>query len=137
MHTEAVDCPQQGAYRRSELFSELIAPAMYLADPADPVWHALPVNDNRNGRMHCFQLGFACAGSVHLYFHPEWPDIKLAQAAILCKQAADMIQSEGLNIEDVPVVFGGDWNSLWRKYTPDLYDDKVRLPTILLTPISF
>ena len=65
------------------------------------------------------------AGSVHLYYHPEWPDIKLAQAALLCGQAADMITAEGLQVGDVPVVLGGDWNSLWRKYRPDVYDAQV------------
>ena len=65
------------------------------------------------------------AGSVHLYFHPEWPDIKLAQAALLCGQAADMITAEGLQVHDTPVMLGGDWNSLWRKYKPDVYDTHV------------
>lgn len=70
------------------------------------------------------------AGSVHLYYHPEWPDIKLAQAAVLCGQAADMITAEGLRVDDVPVMLGGDWNSLWRKYRPDVYDTQVN-PTCL------
>ena len=35
-----------------------------------------------------------------------------------------MIEAEGLSVADVPVVLGGDWNSLWRKYRPDLYDAK-------------
>lgn len=65
------------------------------------------------------------AGSVHLYFHPEWPDIKLAQAALLCGQAADMIKAEGLQVSDTPVMLGGDWNSLWLKYRPDVYDPEV------------
>ena len=60
-----------------------------------------------------------------MYFHPEWPDIKLAQAALVCSQAAAMIQEEKLHVADVPVMLGGDWNSLWRKYRPDVYDDKV------------
>ena len=67
------------------------------------------------------------AGSVHLYFHPEWPDIKLAQAVLLCSQAVAMIEEEGMEVADVPVVFGGDWNSLWRKYRPDVYDTKASL----------
>lgn len=67
------------------------------------------------------------AGSVHLYFHPEWPDIKLAQAALLCGQAADMIKAEGLQVDDTPVMLGGDWNSLWLKYTPDVYDPEIPL----------
>ena len=66
------------------------------------------------------------AGSVHLYFHPEWPDIKLAQAALLCGQATDMLTAEGLQVDVVPVMLGGDWNSLWRKYKPDVYDAQVR-----------
>ena len=62
-----------------------------------------------------------------MYFHPEWPDIKLAQAALLCRQAADMVTASGLDVDAVPVVLGGDWNSLWRKYTPDVYDTEARL----------
>jgi hypothetical protein len=73
---------------------------------------------------HCTLLH---AGSVHLYFHPEWPDIKLAQAALLCSQAVAMIEEEGMKIADVPMVLGGDWNSLWRKYRPDVYDAKASL----------
>ena len=73
---------------------------------------------------HCTLLH---AGSVHLYFHPEWPDIKLAQATLLCSQAVAMIEEEGMTIADVPVVLGGDWNSLWRKYRPDVYDPKASL----------
>lgn len=78
----------------------------------------------------CNKAGQTIAGSVHLYYHPEWPDIKLAQAALLCGQAADMITAEGLQVDDVPVMLGGDWNSLWRKYRPDVYDTQVR-PTCL------
>ena len=65
------------------------------------------------------------AGSVHLYFHPEWPDIKLAQAALLCSEVAKLITSQGLAPADVPVILGGDWNSLWRKYRPDKFDPQV------------
>ena len=72
---------------------------------------------------------------MHLYYHPEWPDIKLAQAALLCGQAADMITAEGLHVDDVPVMLGGDWNSLWRKYRPDVYDTQVR-PASLSSSIN-
>ena len=72
----------------------------------------------------CFGAGYH-AGSVHLYFHPEWPDIKLAQAAALCSEAVEMMTAEGLQPADVPIILGGDWNSLWRKYTPDQWDTKV------------
>lgn len=65
------------------------------------------------------------AGSVHLYFHPEWPDIKLAQAALLCNEATRMMKAQGLDPSGVPIILGGDWNSLWRKYTPDKFDKKV------------
>jgi len=75
-------------------------------------------------------------GSVHLYFHPKWPDIKLAQAALLCSQAADMIKAEGLDTADVPIMLGGDWNSLWRKYRPDVYDDKVTSLCLMLYAVT-
>lgn len=64
-------------------------------------------------------------GSVHLYFHPEWPDIKLAQAALLCSEAAKLITAEGKSPAEVPLILGGDWNSLWRKYRPDKFDQQV------------
>lgn len=71
----------------------------------------------------------ACAtGSVHLYFHPEWPDIKLAQAALLCSEATKLITAEGLTPSEVPLILGGDWNSLWRKYRPDKFDQQVTSP---------
>ncbi|KAL0023735.1 hypothetical protein WJX79_009611 [Trebouxia sp. C0005] len=75
------------------------------------------------------------AGSVHLYFHPDWPDIKLAQAALLCSQAVAMIEGEGMEVADVPVVLGGDWNSLWRKYRPDVYDPKIPKSGFLMSGV--
>ena len=36
-----------------------------------------------------------------------------------------MMTAEGLQVDDVPVMLGGDWNSLWRKYKPDVYDAQV------------
>lgn len=69
--------------------------------------------------LHVF---FGTTGSVHLYYNPQLPDIKLAQAAALCGEAVRLMAARGLAPADVPTILGGDWNSLWRKYRPDQWD---------------
>jgi mRNA deadenylase 3'-5' endonuclease subunit Ccr4 len=65
--------------------------------------------------------------------NPNFPDVKLAQAAVLCDTIAAFIkqqqqqqrqqQQEGSqDLFDMPVVIGGDFNSMWRKYTSDAWD---------------
>eukprot|EP00967_Tisochrysis_lutea_P117620 scaffold190363_cov18-Tisochrysis_lutea.AAC.1 len=49
---------------------------------------------------------------------PRWPDVKALQAALLCQQLAPWAQGP----QPVPIVLGGDFNSLWRKYKPDAFD---------------
>ncbi len=64
---------------------------------------------------------------MHLNFNPDWPDIKLAQAAIVCQKVSDLLACNGHSVQGFPVMLAGDWNSLWRKYKPDAYDRKVLL----------
>jgi len=77
--------------------------------------------------------------------NPNYPDVKLAQAAILCHcistfsqqqqrrqqqqqqsaqdpQQQQQQQVEGLQDHSMPVVVGGDFNSTWRKYVSDPWD---------------
>jgi hypothetical protein len=67
------------------------------------------------------------ACSTHLYWNPSFPDVKAAQAAVLCQQIsaflAGQVQQGVLASADVPVVIGGDFNSLWRKYRGDAFDE--------------
>ena len=63
--------------------------------------------------------------SCHLYYNPQWPDIKLLQAHILCSRVAAMLQQHSLG-GDSPVLIGGDFNSMARKYHADVFDPEVR-----------
>jgi CCR4-NOT transcription complex subunit 6 len=91
--------------------------------------------------------------NTHLYWSPDYPDVKAAQASILCAAIASLLQqqqqrlqAEGEQQEQeqqqqkqgkekqptqqqqlpmaqrVPVVCAGDFNSLWRKYESDRWD---------------
>lgn len=62
--------------------------------------------------------------SCHLYYNPQWPDIKLLQAHILCGRVAAMLQQHSLG-EDSPVLIGGDFNSLATKHEADCFDPEV------------
>jgi hypothetical protein len=66
------------------------------------------------------------ACSTHLFWNPTFPDVKAAQAAVLCGQIRAFLQQQVqrgvLASEDVAVVIGGDFNSLWRKYRSDQFD---------------
>jgi hypothetical protein len=63
------------------------------------------------------------------------PDIKLAQAAILCHCLSAFVQQPGQqqqqqqppeqqqrHVSSMPVIIGGDFNSVWRKYSSDAWD---------------
>lgn len=74
------------------------------------------------------------ACSTHLHWNPQVPDIKLAQAALLChcisrfiqqqqqQQTGQQQQQQQQVLCDIPVVVGGDFNSLYRKYKSDIWD---------------
>eukprot|EP00200_Dunaliella_tertiolecta_P015590 CAMPEP_0202413952 /NCGR_PEP_ID=MMETSP1128-20130828/31237_1 /ASSEMBLY_ACC=CAM_ASM_000463 /TAXON_ID=3047 /ORGANISM="Dunaliella tertiolecta, Strain CCMP1320" /LENGTH=362 /DNA_ID=CAMNT_0049020253 /DNA_START=89 /DNA_END=1177 /DNA_ORIENTATION=+ len=64
------------------------------------------------------------AACTHLFWDPRWPDVKALQAALLCQQLAPWAQGP----QPVPIVLGGDFNSLWRKYKPDAFDAVI--PTV-------
>lgn len=71
-------------------------------------------------------------GATHLFWDPRWAGVKVLQAAVLCQQvAAFLARAEragagaGRAAGEVPVVIGGDFNSLWRKYVPDVFDPQV------------
>jgi len=61
------------------------------------------------------------AVSTHLFWNPAYPDVKSMQAAVLCKQISALLHSRFSTL-DVPVIIGGDFNSLWRKYKADNFD---------------
>jgi CCR4-NOT transcription complex subunit 6 len=62
----------------------------------------------------------------HLYWNPSFPDVKAAQATVLCRRIREFLQQQvqqgALASDDVAVVIGGDFNSLWRKYRSDQFD---------------
>jgi hypothetical protein len=77
--------------------------------------------------------------NTHLYWSPDYPDVKAAQASILCaaiasllqqqqqqqdkrEQATQQQQQQQQQQQRVPVVCAGDFNSLWRKYESDRWD---------------
>eukprot|EP00879_Flechtneria_rotunda_P009550 GHRR01009996.1.p2 GENE.GHRR01009996.1~~GHRR01009996.1.p2 ORF type:complete len:401 (+),score=178.63 GHRR01009996.1:721-1923(+) len=60
--------------------------------------------------------------STHLFWNPNYPDVKVAQAAVLCSSIATFLQGQGLEASRTPVVIGGDFNSLWQKYRSDPWD---------------
>ncbi|WIA09735.1 hypothetical protein OEZ85_009114 [Tetradesmus obliquus] len=62
------------------------------------------------------------AVSTHLFWNPLFPDVKLAQAALLCSSIARFLQQHRLAPGDVPLVVGGDFNSTWQKYSSDQWD---------------
>jgi hypothetical protein len=51
-----------------------------------------------------------------------FPDVKVAQAALLCSSIAGFLQGHGMAPGQVPVVVGGDFNSIWQKFSSDQWD---------------
>eukprot|EP00878_Enallax_costatus_P038967 GHUV01044471.1.p1 GENE.GHUV01044471.1~~GHUV01044471.1.p1 ORF type:complete len:279 (+),score=66.96 GHUV01044471.1:521-1357(+) len=66
------------------------------------------------------QLMLAC--STHLFSNPLFPDVKVAQAAVLCHSIAQFLQQQGFGVGDVGVMIGGDFNSQAEKYVTDKWD---------------
>lgn len=66
-------------------------------------------------------------GATHLFWDPKYAGVKSLQAATLCQQASSFLQRRygQRGMRDVPVIIGGDFNSLWRKYVPDTFTPKV------------
>lgn len=50
---------------------------------------------------------------------PNFPDVKSVQADLLCQAIAETLAQEG---QELPVILAGDFNSLWRKYKSDQWD---------------
>jgi xanthine/uracil permease len=46
----------------------------------------------------------------------------MAQAALLCSSIAAFLQRQGLAPGQVPLVVGGDFNSIWQKHSSDQWD---------------
>lgn len=67
------------------------------------------------------QVVLAC--STHLFWNPLFPDVKVAQAAVLCSSIAQFIQQQGYSSADVAVVVGGDFNSMPVKHVSDKWDE--------------
>eukprot|EP01025_Chloroclados_australasicus_P040759 TRINITY_DN4274_c0_g1_i2.p1 TRINITY_DN4274_c0_g1~~TRINITY_DN4274_c0_g1_i2.p1 ORF type:complete len:462 (-),score=43.48 TRINITY_DN4274_c0_g1_i2:575-1909(-) len=64
--------------------------------------------------------------SVHLFWNPAWPDVKVGQAALLCQRMRAFVREAGYNGSDiakVPCIVGGDFNSLCKKTYTDEYDE--------------
>ncbi|KAF8073223.1 Srpra [Scenedesmus sp. PABB004] len=55
--------------------------------------------------------------------NPLHPDIKVAQAALLCSSIAGFLAEQGLAAGDVPLAIGGDLNSLPSKWASDQWDE--------------
>ncbi|KAG2445827.1 hypothetical protein HXX76_000431 [Chlamydomonas incerta] len=70
------------------------------------------------------QLLAAC---THLFWNPAFPDVKTFQATVLCREMVGFLtQHVGPEAPgSVPVVLGGDFNSLARKRVPDVFDPKL------------
>jgi hypothetical protein len=51
-----------------------------------------------------------------------FPDVKVAQAALLCSSIAAFLQRQGMAPGQVPLVVGGDFNSIWQKFNSDQWD---------------
>ncbi|KAG2451490.1 hypothetical protein HYH02_004088 [Chlamydomonas schloesseri] len=70
------------------------------------------------------QLLAAC---THLFWNPAFADVKAFQATALCREMSSFLTRhvgpEGP--ASVPVVLGGDFNSLARKRVPDVFDPKL------------
>ncbi|KAG2492550.1 hypothetical protein HYH03_009213 [Edaphochlamys debaryana] len=63
--------------------------------------------------------------ATHLWWDPRLPDVKAAQAALLCAAAADFLRSRGPPEESAPVVLCGDLNTRWAAFGPSTYDKGV------------
>lgn len=66
-----------------------------------------------------------CAVSTHLHWDPKLPDVKAAQAAVLCSEIARFRDDMGISPKDVAVIVGGDFNSLPEKLHADVFDPVV------------
>ncbi|KAI8474955.1 MAG: hypothetical protein J3K34DRAFT_489391 [Monoraphidium minutum] len=64
------------------------------------------------------------AASTHLFWDPHFPDVKLVQAAALCRGVAAFVEGAlGPGAAGrVPVIIGGDFNSLPAKWASDPFD---------------
>ncbi|GBF89682.1 hypothetical protein Rsub_02852 [Raphidocelis subcapitata] len=64
------------------------------------------------------------AASTHLFWDPNYPDVKLVHAAALCRGVAEFLDAQcGPGAAGrVPVVIGGDFNTLPGKWASDQYD---------------
>lgn len=69
------------------------------------------------------------AAGVHLFWDPRWPDVKAVQAAVLCAELRSFADQQG-GTAALPIIVGGDFNSLWRKYASDPFDQVNRLRAV-------
>jgi hypothetical protein len=69
-----------------------------------------------------------------------FPDVKVGQAALLCSSIAAFLQRQGMAPGQVPLVVGGDFNSIWQKYSSDQWDQVgviMSLGTAVLCAVLF
>ncbi len=66
----------------------------------------------------------ACVSVCVSHRNPKFPDVKVLQAAVLCEQVSQFACEQGgvSQPTDIPIVIGGDFNSLPCKYKPDVFD---------------
>lgn len=64
------------------------------------------------------------AASVHLFWNPRYPDVKVLQAMALCSEIKKLLENK-MGTIDVPVVIGGDFNSIASKRIPDAFDKEI------------
>jgi endonuclease/exonuclease/phosphatase family metal-dependent hydrolase len=70
------------------------------------------------------------AGCTHLFWNPRYPDVKAAQAMLICRAAGAFLRQQGLAAEAtlrrdaaaVPTIIAGDFNSLPFKRRTDAFD---------------
>ncbi len=63
---------------------------------------------------------FFIAASTHLYWSPVHPDIKAAQTTLLCAAIREFMEFQ--RVGPLPVILGGDFNSLPSKRYSDAFD---------------
>jgi len=90
--------------------------ASFLANREDGAVLAL-LRDTKTDRL-------LLAVSTHLFWDPNYPEIKAAQAHILCASIQRFAEEHGAATRDtiaaLPVIIGGDFNSLpWKHYSDE------------------
>ncbi|KAL4424299.1 hypothetical protein ABPG75_001600 [Micractinium tetrahymenae] len=138
--SEPPTMPEEGIslLYRTDRLEHRDSKAVRLADWVDPslrgrFWQA--VRARQDGAVFALLRDRATrrhllAGCTHLFWDPRFPDVKAAQAALLCKAAAGFLRRQpALRLAPeaelaaaMPTVIAGDFNSLPRKAQSDAFD---------------